>query len=142
MIGSRSMTRPIGPMFFIGVFLLIVIAAVLMLSAVIGRDPSPTPANSEPREALARQLQLLKHGDAKALRGTLAPEVRSEATDQVVRSAQAAYADVTLDTLVGRIDVTGDGDQRTAQAWRPDGALLTGMALVNGQWVMDTVWFR
>ena len=136
------MTRPIAPLFYIGVFLLIVIAAALMLSSVMSRGhEAGEEAAPAPRQALARQLQLLKHGDLAGLRPTVAEPLQADLTPQVLTDARIAYAAVTLDDLVGRIEVTDEYGARQATVYRPDGQVLTHLHWVGGDWLSDRIWF-
>jgi hypothetical protein len=136
------MNRPIPPLFFVGVFLIILIAAVLMLANLIGHQEPPV-ANSTPEDALALQLALVAEGNTAALRLTFTEELRASITAEVVEAARSAHEGVTLEALVGKIEreQTPEGVEK-ALVLRPDGSLLTQLLLVDGEWQADTVWFR
>ena len=121
------MNRPLPPLFFVGVFLLILIAAVLMLA---------------PRAAIALQLALVQKGNAVGLRLTCVKRVRAEVTAQAVAKAQAAYAEKTLDALVGSItSVTKDGGPEHRLVTTPEGRILTRLVLTSGEWLAEDAWF-
>lgn len=134
------MHRPLPPLFFVGVFLLVVIAAVLMLAQVMSRQHEPP--QSTPRTALALQLALVQEGDAVGLRLTCVETIRSAVTAEAVARARDAHAGRTLDELVGTIETPAEEAHPPHRlVLRPDGAPLTRLLLVGGEWLAETPWF-
>ncbi len=139
------MTRPIAPVFFIGVFLLIAIGAILMLASVMTRDPAGADgtAATAPREAFARQLVLLKHGDWKALQATFTAAAQAGLTKEAVAAARPAYADRSVDDLVGSIEVgETEGGAQEAVVRDAEGQAVTRFVRTDGLWLADRVWFE
>jgi hypothetical protein len=134
------MHRPLPPIFFVGVFLLVVIASVLMLAQVISRqraEPKTTP-----RAALALQLALVQAGDAVGLRLTCTEDLRPAITHVAVSKAKTAYAGKTLEEIVGSIeDTTKEGEPERRLVLDPEGGVLTRLLLVAGDWQAQTLWF-
>jgi hypothetical protein len=131
--------------FFIGVFLLIAIGAILMLASVMTRDPSEADGGdaTAPREAFARQLVLLKHGDWKALQATFTPAAQTGVTKAAVAVARPAYADRSVDDLVGSIEVVEtEGGAQEAVVKDAEGHAVTRLVRTDGLWLADRVWFQ
>ena len=134
------MHRPLPPLFFVGVFLLVVIASVLMLAQVMTQQHEG--AQTTPRAALALQLALVQEGDAVGLRLTCVEDLRATITPVAVGKAKAAYAGKTLDQVVGSIeDATEEGETPRRLVRTPEGDVLTRLRLVLGEWQAETLWF-
>ena len=134
------MHRPLPPMFFVGVFLLVVIAAVLMLAQVMSQQPEEP--RSTPRAAVALQLALVQQGDAVGLRLTCVESLRASITEVAVRAAQATWAGKTIDELVGAIENLPDEAEKQQKLVKtPAGEVLTRLVLVSGEWQAETPWF-
>ena len=134
------MHRPLSPLFFVGLFLLVVIASVLMLAQVMSRqreEPKTTP-----RAAVALQLALVQEGDAMGLRLTCLETVRTAITHVAVGKAKAVWAGKTLDEVVGSIEeTTKEGEPPRRTVLTPKGEVLTRLRLVSGEWQAETLWF-
>ena len=136
------MTRPVSPLFFLAVFLLVIAAAALMLLQVIGRGSPPLTDDGVVTALVAEQLALLRKGDAPALAATFSEEVRPAVTEEYVRSRQAVYADVTASSLVGAVSVSEAAGVKTAEVRTPQGAPLGRFVCRDGGWLADTLWIR
>jgi len=136
------MNRPIPPILLVGVFLLIVIAAVLMLGHVISRQHAEQP-RSTPDQAIALQLALLKEGNAVGLRLTCVEDLRAQITEDAVNKARSAWADVTKESLVGSVveDEVEAGQARGVTVHTRSGVVLTHLVLVKGEWLATSLWF-
>jgi len=136
-------------MFFIGVFLLIVISAVLMLASVMTREGGTAPESVAPasptsataRTALSRQLAHLERGDWEALRATFPEALRGHVTESAVREAAPLVAGKTVDDLVGSIRVAESEEGHEAVVLGPSGSELTRMVWTDGVWLVDRLWF-
>ena len=133
------MNRPLPPLFFVGVFLLVLIAAVLMLAQVMSRQEPQ--AQSTPKAALALQLALVQEGDAVGLRLTCVEGIRGDVTAEAVAKAQAVYAGKTLEDLVASItDESREDGPPHRLARTPEGRVLTRLVLVSGEWLAESAW--
>lgn len=136
------MNRPVPPLLFVGLILLIVIAAVLMLGLVISRQHGELP-QSTPEAAIALQLAMVKEGDAVGLRLTCTEALRAAITKEAVAQARDDWAAVEPDTLIGEIveDEVEPGAPRTVTVRTKAGVVLTRLVLVKGEWLATTLWF-
>lgn len=135
------MHRPLPPLFFVGLFLLVVIAAVLMLAQVMSRQAQPP--RTTPRAALELQLALLQKGDPVGLRLTCVESLRPDVTEEAVARVEATFAGKTLDDLVGSVEDPPETEEEPPRrlVLRPDGTPLTRLRLVDGSWLTETLWF-
>ncbi|MBN1490098.1 MAG: Ig-like domain-containing protein [Phycisphaerae bacterium] len=107
-------------------------------------DKAPSTASplGTPRGSIEHQFNLLKKGDAAALRACFVEKVRDLVTDEVVEKGQADSKDYTLDELVAEV-IEGERDgTKTARILMKGDRTLTTLVLTDGKWLAETVWFK
>jgi hypothetical protein len=105
-----------------------------------GGTPAQTPGT--PREAIARQFELLKAGDADQLRKCFVADQRAKITAELVAKARGQASAYTLDDLVAEVIENGGDDGRSVTVKMRNGRTLTTLKLVDGEWLAESIWFQ
>ncbi|MCU0723449.1 MAG: pectate lyase [Planctomycetes bacterium] len=95
-----------------------------------------------PRDEIARQLELLKAGDAEKLKACFTERLRDRITPEEVEKGRAEAGAFALDDLVASVE-TGEWEgKKTAKIKMRNGRTLTTLVWTGERWLADTVWFR
>jgi hypothetical protein len=115
------------------------VLAVLHFPSV---QAQPLKAAGEPKAAIGLQLELLRKGDADAMKTHVTERLKDRVTKEAVADAKKNLEKVTLDELVDAVEITGSPGERKAVIKMKSGRKLTTLFEKNGVWLADTIWFK
>jgi hypothetical protein len=113
-------------------------------SGAVAAPPSSTPADAPgtPRDAIARQFELLKAGDVDQLRLCFVPAERAQITAELVAKARGQASAYTLDELVAEVIENDGATGRSVTVKMRNGRTLTTLKLSDGVWLAESIWFQ
>jgi len=103
---------------------------------------STASAASDPKTAIAAQLDALKAGDADKVKAGMTARVRDRFTAEDVEKAKGEAGKMTIDELYDSVEMGEDGGKKTAKVKMKNGRTLTTLIEEDGKWLADTVWFK
>jgi hypothetical protein len=96
----------------------------------------------DPKSSIAYQFELLKKGDAEKLKACFTDRLKDKITTDIVDKAKALADKVTLDDLVGSVEMGEADGKKVAKIKMKSGKNLTTLIQIDGKWLSDTIWFR
>lgn len=130
------------------VFLTPCLLAALLSSCSSGGDssgggsPAPNASASDPKSAIAAQLEAVKAGDVEKVKAGMTARVRDRFTAADVQEAKGEAGKMTIDELYDSVEMGEDGGKKTAEVKMKNGRTLTTLIEEDGKWLADTVWFK
>jgi hypothetical protein len=117
-----------------------VLALSVLVLALLGLLGARARADDlgDARAFIAKQVELIKKGDAAGLKAGFTRRLQDKITDANVKKAQAQVDKITLDELVGSVTPGKD----SLKIKMKSGRTLTTLVKVDGAWLADTVWFK
>jgi len=103
---------------------------------------SGAAALGDPKSSIAYQFEQIKAGDVDKLKACLTPRVRDGVTKEVVDKAKTQAAQYTIDDLYASAEMGEADGKKTAKVKMKNGRTLTTLVETDGQWLVDTVWFK
>ncbi len=99
-------------------------------------------AAQEPKAVIAAQFALLVAGDVDKLKECFTERQKERITADSVAKGKASVGTMTLDDLVGAVEMGEYEGKKTAKVKMKNGRTLTTLILTEGKWLADTVWFK
>ena len=127
-------------------------ALALLSSCASGGNPpggsasttgtSTTGPASDPKSAIAAQLDALKAGDTERVKAGMTARVQDRFTAEDVAKAKEEAGRMTIDDLYDSVEMGEDEGKKTAKVKMKNGRTLTTLIEEDGKWLADTVWFK
>lgn len=122
--------------------LLICILAAILVPSLVLRASGQQDRAPEPKEAIARQIQLVMDGEINALRNSFTPRLRGEINMMTLMDARDALEGVNLDDLVDKVVIQQHDGKKTAELTMKNGRKLTTLIWEKNVWLADTIWWE
>jgi len=110
--------------------------SVLVLGFLHARAQADDLADA--KAFIAKQVELIKKGDAAALKDGFTKRLQDKITDDRVKKAQGEVGKMTIDDLVASVAPGKD----SLKIKMKNGRTLTTLVKVDGKWLADTLWFK
>ena len=112
--------------------------SVLVLGVFSAGSPARADDLADAKAVIAKQVELIKKGDAAALKEGFTKRLQDKITDANVKKAQGEIDKMTIDDLVASVAPGKD----SLKIKMKNGRTLTTLVKTDGKWLADTVWFK
>ena len=115
---------------------------VPLTDAVGNSDADAEKLKQVSRAIMARQLELIRQGDAASMKQFFTPRLHDRITPELLEKAKQGIEKVTPEQLVHELVITQTATGPVAKIRMKSGRTLTTLIVVNRKWVADTIWFQ
>jgi PBP1b-binding outer membrane lipoprotein LpoB len=97
---------------------------------------------SNPMSSVAYQFELVKAGDYDKLVDCFTDKAKKKLTREIVQSAKVNSEKINFDDIAASVEEEENSNGKFAQIRMKDHRTLVILALHDGKWLSDGVWFR